>query len=72
MVHIKRHFLKTITYRIISSIASFFIGYVVTGSALIGFSFSIIELVIKPIIYFLHERFWYKYVKFGINHKNVD
>jgi uncharacterized membrane protein len=25
------------------------------------------ELIIKPIIYFLHERFWYKWVKYGIN-----
>ena len=24
------------------------------------------ELVLKPLIYFLHERFWYKYIKFGL------
>ena len=65
MVHFKRHILKTITYRILSSIISFLIGYFVTGNIFIGASFSIIELIIKPFIYFLHERFWYKYVKFG-------
>jgi uncharacterized membrane protein len=27
------------------------------------------ELIIKPIIYFFHERFWYKWVKYGINNK---
>jgi uncharacterized membrane protein len=24
------------------------------------------EILIKPIVYFLHERFWYKWIKFGL------
>lgn len=72
MVHIKRHLLKTITYRIVSSIISFFIGYIITGNIFVGFSFSIIELIVKPIVYFIHERIWYKYIKFGIKKKVVD
>jgi uncharacterized membrane protein len=30
----------------------------------------IAELVLKPIIYFFHERFWYKYIKFGLKKEN--
>jgi uncharacterized membrane protein len=29
------------------------------------------ELVLKPIIYFLHERVWYKWIKFGLK-KNTN
>jgi uncharacterized membrane protein len=27
------------------------------------------ELLFKPVIYFLHERVWYKYIKFGLTEK---
>ena len=37
-----------------------------TGSIKIGAAFGIAELVYKPIQYYLHERFWYKFIKFGL------
>jgi len=27
------------------------------------------ELIIKPIIYFLHERIWYNWIKYGLKNK---
>ena len=50
--------LKTITYRILGTCATFGIGYATTGnmyaSVAIGFS----DLLLKPLIYFVHERLW--------------
>lgn len=71
MVNKKRHIAKTITYRLLSSSLSLLIVFYFTGSWAIGASFSLMELVVKPIQYYLHERLWYKYIKFGLNkHKD--
>ena len=40
--------------------------WLVTGSFKVGAAFGIIELVWKPIQYFIHERIWYRYIKFGV------
>jgi uncharacterized membrane protein len=28
-----------------------------------------VELIYKPIQYYLHERIWYKWIKFGLKNK---
>jgi uncharacterized membrane protein len=66
MVSYKRHIAKTISYRIISTLIGFITIWLITGSIKIGTAFSLIELVWKPIQYYLHERIWYKYIKYGI------
>jgi hypothetical protein len=62
----KRHIAKTISYRIISTGTGFLFIYFATGSLKIGATFSAFELVYKPVIYYLHERSWYKYIKYGL------
>jgi uncharacterized membrane protein len=42
----------------------------VTGSIKIGIAFGLFELVYKPIQYYIHERVWYRWIKFGINDKS--
>jgi uncharacterized membrane protein len=62
----KRHLAKTISYRILSTGIGFVTMWLVTDSIKIGAAFSIIELVWKPIQYYIHERVWYKHIKFGL------
>ena len=62
----KRHIAKTISYRIVSTTIGFLTMWVVTGSVKIGAAFGVAELVWKPIQYYIHERIWYKYIKFGL------
>jgi uncharacterized membrane protein len=69
MVDIKRHIAKTISYRIISSGIGFVFVYAISGSIKIGTVFGIAELVYKPIQYYIHERVWYKWVKYGLTNK---
>lgn len=67
MVHVKRHIAKAISYRFIGSLQTVLIGYALTGSIYISSVAGVVELVVKPIIYFIHERVWYKYIKFGVD-----
>lgn len=62
----KRHIAKTISYRLVSSGIGFLAMYLATGSVKIGAAFSIAEIIYKPIQYYLHERVWYKYIKYGL------
>lgn len=66
IVESKRHLAKTISYRLVSSGVGFLIVWLSTGSVKVGATFTIAELVYKPIQYYLHERIWYKYIKFGL------
>jgi uncharacterized membrane protein len=66
MVNRKRHIAKTITYRLISTLIGFIIIYLLSGSFKIGASFSLMEIIYKPVQYYIHERVWYKWIKYGL------
>ena len=70
IVEKKRHIAKTISYRIVSTAIGFFIMWFASGSIKIGAAFGVAELVYKPIQYYIHERIWYKWIKFGLNNKS--
>ena len=67
MVQRKRHIAKTISYRVISTTIGFLLVWVITDSFKWGTAFSIAELIWKPIQYYIHERIWYKWIKYGVN-----
>jgi uncharacterized membrane protein len=62
----KRHIAKTISYRVISTLIGFLIMWLVSGSIKVGAAFGVAELVYKPIQYYIHERIWYKWIKYGL------
>ena len=62
----KRHLAKTVSYRLVSTGVGFLIMWYATGSIKIGAAFGAAELLLKPVIYYLHERAWYKWTKFGL------
>jgi len=62
----KRHVAKTISYRIVSTAIGFSIMWAVSGSIKVGAAFGVAELVYKPIQYYLHERIWYRWIKYGL------
>ena len=66
MVAKKRHIVKTITWRIVGTLDTFLLSWLITGSAKIGAAIGGIEIVTKMILYYFHERAWYKFSKFGI------
>jgi len=62
----KRHIAKTISYRVISTVIGFLLMWLISGSVKIGAAFGVAELIYKPIQYYIHERIWYKWIKYGL------
>lgn len=70
MVSYKRHILKTISWRIIGTIDTMILSSIITGSWEIGMAIGGVEVITKMVLYYLHERVWYKYSKFGLDGKD--
>lgn len=56
----KRSLVKTITWRITGSGATFAISYAISGNFTIAGSIASIQLVANTVLYFIHERVWDK------------
>ncbi len=67
MVSYKRHIAKTVSWRVIGTVDTIILSGVITGSWELGLAIGGFEVFTKMILYFFHERIWYKYVKFGVN-----
>jgi uncharacterized membrane protein len=61
----KRHIVKTISYRLVSTLIGFLVMWFFFGTV-VGISFSLFELLWKPLQYYFHDRIWYRYVKYGV------
>lgn len=60
-----RHILKTITWRVIGTIDTIIIAWIISGDPKTGLKIGGIELFTKMVLYYLHERFWFKFIKLG-------
>jgi len=67
MVHPKRHIAKAITWKILASIVTFFIAMVIVKNITISLKLLVVDFIIKAGLYYIHERFWYKKIRFGID-----
>ncbi|MFP4846996.1 DUF2061 domain-containing protein [Winogradskyella sp. PE311] len=56
--NIKRSIVKTISWRVVGTLATVVISYLITGTLALAFSIGGIELVSKMVLYFFHERAW--------------
>ena len=61
----RRHLAKTITWRLIGTVDTVLIGWVITGDPWIGVQVGGVEMVTKMILYYFHERAWFRYGKLG-------
>ena len=66
MVSKKRHILKTITWRIIGTLDTMILSWFITGNWKFGVAIGGVELITKMVLYYLHERAWYRFSNFGI------
>ena len=61
-----RNLVKTVSYRILSAGIGFLVMWYITGNIKIGVAFGVAEMLLKPGLYYLHERAWYRWIKFGV------
>ena len=70
MVSRKRHILKTITWRIIGTLDTMILSWIITGNWKWGVAIGGVELITKMVLYYFHERAWYRFSKYGVKKTN--
>lgn len=53
-----RSVVKSLSWRVIGTLDTILISWIITGELTLAFSIGSIELITKMILYFLHERLW--------------
>jgi len=67
-----RSILKTITWRVVASLTTVLVAYLVTRRLTVAISIGGIDMVVKTLIYYLHERVWSK-SRFGyVTERDTD
>ncbi|MBL7889624.1 MAG: DUF2061 domain-containing protein [Bacteroidia bacterium] len=71
----KRHLAKTITWRIVGTIDTMILGWIISGNPMTGVKIGGLEVATKMILYYFHERAWFK-INFGlpnrVDHKKEE
>ena len=67
MISRKRHLAKAMTWRVVATSATVVIAWTVTGDWRVGLEVGAVEFFAKMFLYYLHERFWYKFVGLGVS-----
>jgi uncharacterized membrane protein len=69
MVSYKRHIAKTISWRLIGTLDTIVLSWIITGNFKLGMAIGGVEVITKMVLYYFHERAWYKFSKFGVDDK---
>ena len=64
----KRHLFKTITWRIVGTLDTMLLAWIISGNPVIGMKIGFSEVITKMVLYYLHERTWYK-INFGLEER---
>jgi uncharacterized membrane protein len=67
----KRHLLKTVSWRVIGTIDTIVLSWIITGNPLTGLKIGLLEVISKMILYYLHERAWYR-INFGLDRRKSN
>lgn len=62
----KRHLYKTFSWRAVGTIDTVIFSWIILGNPLIGLKIGVAEIISKMLLYFGHEKLWYKF-NFGLN-----
>ena len=66
MISRKPHAIKALTWRAVATSATVVIAWWVTGDWRVGLEVGTVEFFAKMLLYYLHERFWYKFIGLGV------
>lgn len=61
----KRHIAKTVSWRIIGTMDTMLLAWIITGNPITGLKIGFAEVITKMILYYFHERTWYR-VDYGL------
>ena len=66
-----RSIAKAITWRVLATLTTIVLVYIFTKNIVLSFSVGVLEVVVKMIVYYLHERAWSR-ISWGIKVKNIN
>jgi uncharacterized membrane protein len=67
-----RHIAKTATWRVIGTVDTFLVSWWVSGDPFVGFEIGLFELITKTLLYYFHERAWFRFGRLGREDKHDD
>ena len=67
-----RHLAKTVTWRLVGTVDTILLGWWASGDATVGLTIGGLEMVTKMILYYLHERAWFRYGRLGREDSTED
>ena len=65
----QRHLLKTITWRVLGTLDTMVLAWLISGNPLTGFKIGLAEVLTKMLLYYLHETIWYR-SNFGLDERS--
>ncbi len=63
-----RHITKTLSWRTVGTIDTILLAWIISGDPTVGLQIGFIEVVTKMLLYYLHERTWYR-INFGLENR---
>lgn len=64
----KRHLVKTFTWRVVGTTDTMIISTIISGNPFIGLKIGGTETISKMVLYYFHEKLWYR-INFGLNRR---
>lgn len=64
-----RHLSKSITWRIIGTLDTILLSSIITGDTAVGLKIGIAEVFTKMMLYYFHERIWYR-INYGLDKRS--
>ncbi len=56
----KRHIAKAVTWRVVGTIDTILLSWLISGDPWVGLKVGVSEVITKMVLYYLHERIWFK------------
>lgn len=53
-----RSIVKTVTWRLTGSSATFAVSYAIVGSFAVSSTIALVQLTLNTVLYYIHERVW--------------
>ncbi len=61
----KRHAIKTISWRLIGTADTVLLSWFISGNPITGLKIGGLEVITKMLLYYMHERVWYR-INYGL------
>ncbi len=63
-----RHLAKTVSWRVVGTLDTMLLAWLISGDPLVGLKVGFVEVITKMILYYLHEKVWYR-SNYGLSHR---